>query len=72
LVIKFYIDYRLIKIVKLKDEKWQNIQIIIPDCVKDNFTLTIVSSRSWVPKNLKLNNDTRELSIRVGEYIYEN
>jgi len=29
-------------------------------------------SRSWVPKEVGLNNDTRELGARVGEYKFEN
>ena len=70
IVIKFYIDNLLIKKIKLEDDSWYNIDLKIPKFVNTRFTLTIVNSRTWVPKELGVNNDTRKLGIRVGEYKF--
>ena len=69
-VIKFYIDNLLIKKIKLEDDSWYNVNLKIPKFANARFTLTIVNSRTWVPKEMGLNNDTRKLGIRVGEYKF--
>jgi len=69
-VIKFYIDNLLVKKIKVEDDSWYNVNLKIPKFVNTRFTLTIVNSRTWVPKEVGLNNDTRELGIRVGEYKF--
>lgn len=69
-VIKFYVDNLLIKKIKVEDDSWYNVNLKIPEFVKTRFTLTIVNSRTWVPKEVGLNNDTRRLGIRVGEYKF--
>ena len=71
LVADFYIDNFKIKRVKLEDDSWYNVTLNIPDFTQDWFTLTIVLNRSWVPKDLELNFDTRELGARIGEYEFE-
>ncbi len=63
-------DNLLVKKVKLEYNRWTDVQIDIPDFTKDRFTLTLVLSRSWIPKEIGLNFDTRELGIRVGEYRF--
>ncbi|MCL5072368.1 MAG: hypothetical protein M1308_15985, partial [Actinobacteria bacterium] len=70
LVIKFYIDNLLIKKIKVEDDSWYNVDLKIPKFTNKRFTLTIVNSRTWVPKELGLNNDTRELGVKVGEYKF--
>jgi O-antigen ligase len=70
IVIKFYIDNLLIKKIKVEDDSWYNVSLKIPKFVNTRLTLTIVNSRTWVPKELGVNNDTRELGIRVGEYRF--
>lgn len=72
LVIKFYIDNLMVEKIKLEDDSWYNIRINIPDFTKNVFTLTLVMNRSWVPKKVGLNNDTRVLGAMVGEYKFEN
>jgi len=73
-IVKFYIDNMLIKKIKLEDDSWYNLKIEVPKSVGDEsgnrFTLTIVTSRSWVPKELGVNNDTRILGIRIGEISF--
>ncbi|MGZ8887863.1 MAG: O-antigen ligase family protein, partial [Nitrososphaeraceae archaeon] len=71
LVVKIYIDNLMVEKIKLEDDSWYNIRINIPDFTNNKFTLTLVMNRSWVPKVLGLNNDTRALGARVGEYKFE-
>jgi len=73
-VVKFYIDNLLVKKIKLEDDSWYNLKLDIPKFAgnhpSNRFTLTIVSSRSWVPKELGLNMDTRVLGVMVGEITF--
>jgi hypothetical protein len=73
-IVKFYIDNLLVKKIKLEDDSWHNLRLDIPEFVENHFsnrfTLTIVTSRSWVPKELGLNKDTRVLGIMVGEIAF--
>ncbi|MBM3713536.1 MAG: hypothetical protein FJW56_08910, partial [Actinobacteria bacterium] len=71
LIAKFYIDNLLVKTVKLEDDSWYNIKLPVPDFTEEWFTLTIVLNRAWVPKELRFNNDTRELGARIGEFKFE-
>jgi O-antigen ligase len=70
IVIKFYIDNLLVKKIKIEDDSLYNVNLKIPKFVNTRFTLTIVNSRTWVPKELGVNKDTRKLGIRVGEYKF--
>ena len=75
-IVKLYIDNLLVKKIKLEDDSWYNLKLDIPkfagNVFGNRFTLTIVTSRSWVPKKLGLNNDTRLLGIMVGEITFIN
>jgi hypothetical protein len=68
--VKVYIDNYLAGSVKLKDDSWYNLKMKVPSFTTDRITLTIVSSYSWVPKELGITNDTRELAIRIGEITF--
>ncbi len=70
LSVKIFVDNLLVKKVRLEHNKWTDVQIDIPDFTKDKITLTLTFSRSWSPKKIGLNPDTRELGIRVGEYRF--
>lgn len=72
LVVTIYIDNLMVERIKLEDDSWYNMRINIPFFTNKKFTLTLVMNRSWVPEELGLNNDTRELGARVGEYKFEN
>jgi O-antigen ligase len=65
--IRFYVDNKLVRILKVNDNDWHNISIKIPDFTGDRFTLTITCSDSWSPKEFKINNDTRELGLLIGK-----
>ena len=65
--IRFYVDNKLVRLLKVNDNNWHNVNIRIPDFVGDRFTLTIACSDSWSPKVLKINNDSRELGLLIGE-----
>lgn len=73
-IVKFYIDNLLVKKIKLEDDSWYNLKLDIPEFAGNvfgnRFTLTIVTSRSWVPKKLGLNKDTRVLGVLVGEITF--
>lgn len=73
-IVKFYIDNMLVNKIKLEDDSWYNLKLEVPKSVGDEsgnrFTLTIVTSRFWVPKELGINSDTRVLGIRIGEIIF--
>ena len=68
--VKVYIDNYLAGSVKLKDDSWYNLKMKVPSFTTDRITLTIVSSYSWVPKELGITNDTRELAISIGEITF--
>jgi len=65
--VRIYVDNILVKVVMLRRGLWYDVKFNIPDVARDKFTLTISVSRSWIPKKLGINNDTRELGIMVGE-----
>lgn len=68
--VKIFVDNLLVEKAKLGHDKWTDLQIDIPGFTRDRFTLTIVLSRSWVPKKMGLSQDTRELGVQAGEYIF--
>jgi putative inorganic carbon (hco3(-)) transporter len=69
--IKVYIDNYFAGSIKLKDDSWYNLDLKIPAFTGKRITVTIVSGRSWVPKEVGLNNDSRELAIRLGEFKFK-
>ena len=70
LAVKIFVDNLLVKKVSIEHDKWTDVRIDIPDFTRDRFTLTLTFNRSWSPKGIGLNPDTRELGIRVGEYRF--
>ena len=70
LFIRFYINNTLAKIVKINDKDWHNIEIDLSNYHGERFTLTMACSRSWVPKERGLSNDTRELGVITGEFRF--
>ncbi|MCJ7472756.1 MAG: hypothetical protein MUP02_08120, partial [Actinobacteria bacterium] len=70
LSVKIFIDNILVEKTALDYNKWENIKIDIPRTAKDHFTLTLVFDRSWSPKELGLNNDTRELAAQIKEFVF--
>ena len=70
LYVKIFVDNYLVKKVKLDYDKWQEVEIRIPNFARDKFTLTFSLSRTWIPKEVKLNNDTRELGVMIGKYQF--
>lgn len=70
LFIRFFIDNKLVKVVKISDKEWHNIEIDLSWCLKENLTFTLSCSRSWIPKEQGLSNDTRELGVMVGEFEF--
>jgi hypothetical protein len=59
LKVKAYIDNYFAGSIKLVDDSWYNLNLKIPDFTGKRITLTLVSSRSWVPKEIGLKYDTR-------------
>ena len=71
LTAKIFVDNLYIKTVNLDNDSWYNVKIFIPDFIDDWFTITLVFNRSWIPKELGLNSDTKELGARVGEFEFK-
>ena len=71
--VKIFVDNLFVEKYRLEESnKWYYIKVRIPDFTQSRFTITIVSSRGWVPKEVGLNNDTRELAAIVGEFEFSN
>ena len=68
--VKIFVDNLLVERAMLEHDKWTDVLIDIPGFTGDRFTLTIVLSRSWVPKKMGLSQDTRELGVQAGEYRF--
>jgi hypothetical protein len=70
LFIRFFVDNRMVKVVKISDKQWQDVEIDLSGYGEEQFTFTISCSRSWVPKERGLSNDTRELGVMTGEFEF--
>lgn len=70
LVIRFYINNTPVKIVKITDREWHDIEIDLSDYPREKFTFTMACSRSWVPKERGLSNDSRELGVLTGKFKF--
>jgi len=67
---RIYIDNLLVKIVKIDGHMWHDIKVDIPKFTGERFTLTISASSSWTPKEMGINNDTREIGFMIGEIVF--
>jgi O-antigen ligase len=70
LSVKIFVDNLLVKRAVLEYDEWTDVMIDIPEFARGRFTLTLIFSRGWVPRELGLTADTRELGIRMGEYRF--
>ncbi len=70
-LIRIYADNTLIKIVRLADDQWRDVKVDLSGFGRERITLTITMNHSFVPRELGLSSDTRELGIKVGELRFE-
>jgi hypothetical protein len=70
LFIRFYVNNKPVKIVKITDKDWHNIEIDLSDYTHGRFVFTMACSRSWVPKERGLTNDSREIGVMTGEFVF--
>jgi len=70
LFIRFFIDNKLVKMVKIPDKGWHEIELDLSGFSGDKLTFTMSCSRSWTPKERGINSDTRELGVMVGEFQF--
>ncbi len=70
LFMRIYIDNLLVKIIKIDGNMWHDIKVDIPKFTREKFTLTISSSSSWTPKEMGINNDTKEIGVMIGEIVF--
>ncbi len=70
LFIRFFVDNRMVKVVKISDSQWHDVEIGLSGYKDEKFTFTISCSRSWVPKERGLSNDTRKLGVMTGEFRF--
>lgn len=70
LFIRFYINNNIVKVVKIADKQWHEIEIDLSDYSGERFTFTMACSRSWVPKERGLSMDSRELGVMTGKFKF--
>jgi putative inorganic carbon (hco3(-)) transporter len=70
LFIRFYINNNLVKIVKIDNNEWHDIEIDLSDYSEDRFVFTMACSRSWTPKERGLSMDSRELGVMTGKFTF--
>lgn len=70
LFIRFFIDNKLVKVVRIDDKRWHEIEIDLSGFQEERLTFTISCSRSWTPKERGLSEDSRELGVMTGEFKY--
>ncbi len=70
LSVKIFIDNLLVEKTALDYNKWENIEIDIPQMAKEHFTLTLVFNRGWSPKELGINNDTRVFGGKIKKIVF--
>ncbi len=68
--LKVFINNLLVQRAVLDYNKWKYVEVDVTASAKEHFTLTLVFDRSWSPKELGLNNDTRELAAQMREFIF--
>ena len=66
LYVKIFLDYKLLKEIKLNDDQWHKLTIDLKEDNLRNITITLVSSRTWIPKEFGINSDTRKLGVMVS------
>ena len=67
LFVKVFLDNKLLIKLKLADSSWHQIKFKLPVNDMSRISITYVCSRTWVPKEWGLNDDTRELGVSVGQ-----
>jgi len=67
LFVKIYTDYKLFTTIKLNDAMWHKYKFKIPQNGMDCFTITLINSRTFVPKEWGINDDTRKLGVMFGD-----
>ncbi len=70
LLVRFFIDNKLVKVARINDSDWHDIEIDLSGYSKEKLTFTLSCSRSWVPKERGLTNDTRKLAILTGKFEF--
>ncbi len=72
LKVRIFIDNLLVERATLNYNEWKNIEIDLPEVIKDYFTLTLVFNHSWSPKELGINSDTREFGGQAKKISFVN
>ena len=65
-----FINNLLVQRAVLDYNEWKYVEVDVPASAKEHFTLTLVFDRSWSPKELGINNDTRDLAAQMREFIF--
>ena len=72
LFVKIYMDYKLFTTVKLNDAMWHKYKLKIPQNGMDCFTITLINSRTWSPKDWGDSNDDRDFGVMFGDLGFIN
>jgi len=57
----------LIKTIKFDDYKWHDVIIDLKSVERNKFTLTVVCSRSWIPREWGFSSSKKELGVLIGQ-----
>lgn len=68
--VRVYVDNFPVRIFRVRDDLWHDVEIKLPDIDRKKVTFTISVSRSWVPEEWGLSSDSRELGISVGRIYF--
>jgi O-antigen ligase len=69
--VRIYVDNTLVKIVKLDDDGWHDVSVDLKKFDRERVTITLSMNHYWVPAELGLSSDTRELGIKAGDFRFE-
>jgi O-antigen ligase len=69
--IRVYVNNTLMRIIRLPDDQWHDVEIDLSKFDRERITLTISMNHAWIPRELGLSSDTRELGIKVGKFRFE-
>jgi len=67
LYVKIYINNCLIKTIKFDDDKWHDGIIELRNIKRNKFTLTIICSRSWIPREWGFSSSEKELGVLISQ-----
>ena len=70
--IRLHIDNSLAKIVRLKDDNWHYVELNIPCTARDKIAFTVYTSRSLIPRDWNVPQDSKDPGIMITNLKFKN